>query len=101
MGSILLHACTGHGNVVSNRHFIVDGFSQWLVGRDVAKGCHTEHVDDSRLVLSTKDVFVPLLAHDLHSFVSYGIFYLMQIACRLKQLPRYFRHSSDKSPKHF
>ena len=44
IGSVMLFARTDLGNCVDIRHLIIEGSSQWLIGKNVTKHCNIEHI---------------------------------------------------------
>lgn len=43
-GSVVLYVMTDNQNIVSIRHLVVEGSSQWLTGRDVTRRCNVEYI---------------------------------------------------------
>lgn len=44
VGSVALSAVTNNGKPVSIRHLVIEGSSQWILGRKVIRKCHILHI---------------------------------------------------------
>eukprot|EP00171_Calliarthron_tuberculosum_P000101 IDg101t1 len=56
------------------RHLIIQGSSQWVIGRNVTKHCNIIHINGNKLQLPVKDdqdenLTIELADHDMHCFV--------------------------------
>jgi len=73
VGSIMFTALSDQGNYIRMRHLIIEGSSQWLIGRNVTKSCDILHIGKNLLKLPDDDT-ISLVDKDLHSFIPYNTF---------------------------
>lgn len=64
MGSSTINIC----------HLIIDGSSQWVVGRNVNRKCNIEHIDCNKVILPCKEDSIELVDFDFHSYIPYKKF---------------------------
>lgn len=67
IGSLFLTAMSDSGNPIRMRHLIVEGSSQWVIGRNVTKSCDILQIDTNVLKL-------PVVDSDMNSFIPYESF---------------------------
>ena len=73
LGSVLLQAVTDDGVPVSIRHLVIEGSSQWIIGRNVTRNVDIIHSNGNCLKLKNGSI-ITLIDHDLHSYVPYSSF---------------------------
>ena len=73
IGSIFISAKTDGEGVIQIRHLIIQGSSQWLIGRNVTKHCNIVHINGHYLQSPSSCDYssntISLLEHDFHSYV--------------------------------
>lgn len=74
IGSILIPARTDEGVTIYIRHLIIEGSSQWVIGRNITQYCNILRVGKNVLELPSNGGSISLKNHDLHCFVPYSIF---------------------------
>lgn len=73
IGSLFLTAMSDSDNPIRMRHLIVEGSSQWVIGRNVTKSSDILHIDTNVLKLPDSDT-ISLVESDMHSFIPYESF---------------------------
>ena len=75
LGSVTLHLMTDSGSLITIRHLVIEGSSQWVLGRNITRTCNILHIGRHALQLpSVSNEFVSLMDHDRHSHVPIGRF---------------------------
>ena len=77
-GSVLLSICSEEGTVINIRHLVIEGSSQWLIGRNVTTKGDILHASGDILRFPSKDgtcITLSLVTHDMHSFLEKERFY--------------------------
>ena len=79
IGSILIDVTSDQGNIVRIRHLVIEGSSQWVVGRNITKHCNIQRIAGNLLELPTKDesgiqMTISLVDHDLHCYLPLSAF---------------------------
>lgn len=77
LGSILLTALSDDCSPIHIRHLVLEGSSQWLIGRNITGKSNIMHIGTNAIVFagpnhSTKSI--TMVDHDLHSYVPYVAF---------------------------
>jgi len=67
------------GNPIHIRHLVIDGSSQWLIGRNVTKLCDIIHQNENVLKLppendTKKSDTIKMIDHGFHSYLPWDIF---------------------------
>jgi len=78
IGSILVSANTDSGNTIWIRHLIIEGSSQWVVGRNVTRYCNIIHIGENKLCLPPSEVgndSISLVNEDLHCYIPSKAFF--------------------------
>lgn len=71
LGSISLHLLTDARVRISVRHVVIDGSSQWALGRNLTSMCNIVHIGSHTLQLPTSDnQVVSMIDHNRHSHIS-------------------------------
>ena len=73
LGSIIISAKLNDGTDINIRHIVIEGSSQWVIGRNVTTKCDIIHTNGDYLKLSDQ-VRIPLQNVDMHSYVPSHIF---------------------------
>lgn len=87
LGSVVLSARTDHNNMIHIRHLVIEGSSQWIIGRNVTRFGNIIHIGTNRLELPD---FVSLVDNKFHSFVPYKLFLPADIAISKMSVNRIF-----------
>lgn len=74
LGSVILKAKTDQDSSVFIRHLIIDGSSQWVVGRNVTKYCNIVHIGGNKIVLPDTNDSITLTNVQYHSHIPYCAF---------------------------
>eukprot|EP00171_Calliarthron_tuberculosum_P022021 IDg22021t1 len=76
IGSLVLNAISDQGDSVEVRHLVIDGSSQWVIGRNVTRFCDIIHVGENLIRFSNKSITgsISLIENDFHSYLPYKIF---------------------------
>lgn len=74
LGSVPLCIKTDEGNVMSVRHLIIEGSSQWVIGRNVTMKCNIQHIGGNKLVLRDSNDTEQLRDVGFHSYLPYERF---------------------------
>ena len=79
IGSVLLTLRSNSGTAVSVRHLVIDGSSQWVIGRNIVRKCNLIYDGCNILELplytaSGDRDFIPLIDEDMHSYIAYEKF---------------------------
>ena len=74
LGSININLTSDQHNLISIRHLIIDGSSQWLIGRNVTKHCNIVHINENKLVLPDQNDYVTLQDVHYHTHIPYQSF---------------------------
>lgn len=83
VGSVVLCATSDQGSPVEIRHLVIEGSSQWIIGRNVTRHCDIEHIRSNSLLLPGSDSHtISIEDRGFHSYLPYDIFV----------------HSSQKNP---
>lgn len=72
--SVPLCIKTDEGNVMSVRTLVIEGSSQWVIGRNVTKRCNIQHIGGNKLVLRDSNDRVQLHDVGFHSYFPYERF---------------------------
>ncbi len=51
LGSVFISACLSDGSNINIRHIVIEGSSQWVVGRNVTSKCDIVHSNGNYLNL--------------------------------------------------
>lgn len=70
LGLVLLSSRTDNGDTVTICHLIIEGSSQWIIGRNVTRKCNVERIATNTLILPDKEDSISLVDYDLHVDVS-------------------------------
>eukprot|EP00171_Calliarthron_tuberculosum_P001315 IDg1315t1 len=73
LGSVVMRATLSNSTTVDIRHLIIEGSSQWLIGRNVTKHCDIVHIGGNYLRLP-ENTAIKLKNHGYHSYVPYELF---------------------------
>ena len=73
LGSIIVSAKLNDGTEINIRHIVIEGSSQWVIGRNVTTKCDIVHTNGDYLKISDQ-VRIPLQNVDMHSYVASYIF---------------------------
>eukprot|EP00171_Calliarthron_tuberculosum_P002818 IDg2818t1 len=73
LGSILLKCSTKINTDVMIRHLIIEGSSQWVIGRNLTKHCDIVHID-GKFIKLPNCMKVEIVNLDLHSYLPYSFF---------------------------
>lgn len=73
IGSISFNAESDDGINVSIRHLVIEGSSQWIIGRNVTTHCDIIHSNGNYLRMKNGST-ITLHDHDMHSYVPYTAF---------------------------
>lgn len=68
----MLSCVTDGANLVSICHLVVEGSSQWILGRNFTRKCNHIHINDNRLQLPSifgRNDYISMVDKDTHSFV--------------------------------
>jgi len=68
IGSVMLTAITGRGNEIEIRHLVIEGSSQWIIGRNVTQLCNIVRIGKNMLELPNNSGSISLKNYDLHYF---------------------------------
>lgn len=79
LGAVMITVTSDLGNPVQINHLIIDGSSQWIVGRNVTRRCKIDHMEDNKMELPKFNKTDPtdsisLVDYDLHSYIPYKVF---------------------------
>jgi len=74
IGSVMLTAKTDEGNEIDIRHLVIEGSSQWIIGRNVTQLCNIVRIGKNMLELPNNSGSISLRNYDLHCYVPYEIF---------------------------
>ena len=83
LGSIVLTARSDKGRPIRIRHLVIDGSSQWVIGRNVTRNCNINHIDGEFMEFKvSKDSFdaFTMIEEGDHSFLPAKIFHENYIA---------------------
>ena len=70
IGSIMLQMLTDNNNVIEIRHLIIQGSSQWVIGRNLTSKTNIVHIDGDYILLPNGDHLSMIQGKDsLHSFL--------------------------------
>ena len=72
LGSVMISTLTGTSVPINIRYLIIEGSSQWVIGRNVTKHCNIIHIGGNRLEFPRLDELfqtIALTVHDLHSYI--------------------------------
>jgi len=73
LGSVMLQACDDYGDKINIRHLVIDGSSQWVIGRNVTKHCDIQHIGGQFLNFPNGSK-ISLIERDMHSYIKYENF---------------------------
>ena len=73
LDSVMISARFNDGTEINIRYIVINGSSQWLIGRNVTSKCDIIHTNWSYLKLTNRNV-TPPQNFDMHSYVSSYIF---------------------------
>ena len=79
IGSVMFKARTHQGGFVQIRHLVIEGSSQWVVGRNVTNYCNILHIDENTLILppdasGNSKGSITLVDHDMHTYIPHSVF---------------------------
>lgn len=79
LGSVLMEARTDQGTNVQIRHLVIDGSSQWVVGRNVTSHCDILHANQNKLILppdanGNSQGSITLVDRDMHTYIPHQVF---------------------------
>lgn len=77
VGSVVLSLTADCGSTVQVRHLVLDGSSQWVIGRNVTHQSDIVHVDGNLLSIPkphNNRITVSMIDHDLHSYIPFASF---------------------------
>jgi len=74
IGSVVITARSDQGGDVSIRHLVIQGSSQWIIGRNVTSSCNMVRIGRNVLELPGNSGTVSLVNHDLHCYVPFETF---------------------------
>jgi len=78
LGSLMLEARSDSGNLFKIRHLVIEGASQWVVGRNFTNYCDILHIRKHAVQLPCDDPslvdYVSYVDHDMHSYIPYKVF---------------------------
>ena len=79
IGSVCLTVRSNAGRSVVIRHLVIDGSSQWVIGRNIVRKCNLLYDQQNILQLpaytdSGEREFIPLIDDDMHSYIAYEMF---------------------------
>lgn len=77
IGSIIFNVRTSDGSNIELRHLVLDGSYNWVIGRNITRFSNINHMDENTLQVTDangRTSKIPLLDHDLHSYLPFGIF---------------------------
>lgn len=75
LGSVVLSATTNQGTIVNIRHLVIEGSSQWVVGRNVSRHCNIDHIYRNALILpASLESYISLVDHGFHSYIPFEAF---------------------------
>lgn len=79
LGPAVLTTQSDQGIQINIRHLIIEGSSQWIIGRNVTQYADIIHVNGNYLrfsnTKSNEPVTLQLLNHDMHSYLPSDMFY--------------------------
>lgn len=70
----------------SIRHSVIDGSSNWVIGRNVTSVCNIQHTDRNVLALPDGDDYITMIHRGFHSFIRASVFVVRQFSHRLSKL---------------
>jgi len=74
IGSILIPGKSNEGADIYVRHLVIEGSTQWLIGRNLTNCCDIIRIGKNELVLPHGCGTITLKDHDLHCFVPFEYF---------------------------
>eukprot|EP00171_Calliarthron_tuberculosum_P017605 IDg17605t1 len=77
LGSVMLPAKTNEDTIIYICHLIIQGSSQWVIGRNVTKMCNIVHFNGNYIQIPYPDGTtgtISLTDQEYHSFVPYKVF---------------------------
>lgn len=76
LGSVLIPAYTDIGREIHMRHVVLDGSSQWFIGRNVTRKADLQHISRHaiRFVVRGKEEYITLIEHERLSYISLDSF---------------------------
>lgn len=70
IGSVTLHLLNDFDSLIKIRHLVIEGSSQWVLGRNINQTCNILHIGCHALQLTSVDnEFASFVDHDLHYHV--------------------------------
>ena len=73
LGSVIVSACLDDGTVIKINHIVIEGSSQWVIGRNFTAKCDIIYSKGNYLKLPN-NIEVPLENIDLHSYIASRFF---------------------------
>lgn len=70
---LMLYAVSNDGVQVAIRHLVIEGSSQWIVGRNVTRNCDIVPTDGNYLLMNGRSRIF-LVDYDIHSYAPYEAF---------------------------
>lgn len=71
IGSVVLYLVTDSSSLIAVRHIVIEGSSQWILGRNITRRCNIIHLDRHVLQLPcSKSEYISLIDFNRHSHVS-------------------------------
>ena len=84
LGSVFLNIRSDDGDDISIRHLVLDGSSQWVIGRNVLRHCNIMQLHDYALIIpghNNNTLRFPLTLHDHHDYLSISFFHRCRKHC--------------------
>lgn len=80
VGSVFFSATSDQGYPIKIKHLIIEGSSQWVIGRNVTKYCDIIRIGGNALKLPVENdgsgaTFISLVDHDLHCYIPHEVFH--------------------------
>ena len=74
IGSVSLTAHTNNNHDVQIKHLIIEGSSQWVVGRNVTRRCNINHANGNTLQIPQINDYISLADNNFHSHIPLNTF---------------------------